>query len=120
MPRIDSGSLYGTLNLLILTILNEQSLHGLGIARRIESRTGEALQIEEGALYPALHRLEAEGLLASKWGISEKGRRAKLYSLTKRGRAERERETDRWLRHTNAVEQVLDGDWPPTASLGTT
>ncbi len=72
-----------------------------------ERTTGEALQIEEGALYPALHRLEAEGLLASKWGISEKGRRAKLYGLTKRGHAELEREMDRWRRHTNAVERVL-------------
>jgi transcriptional regulator len=114
VSRIDSGSLYGTLNLLILTILSEQSLHGLGIARRIESRTGEALQIEEGALYPALHRLEAEGLLASKWGISEKGRRAKLYALTDRGRTELGREMDRWRRHTDAVQRVLIKASPAT------
>ena len=102
-PRVSSSgrASYGA------SILSEQSLHGLGIARRIESTTGEALQIEEGALYPALHRLDAEGLLAAKWGISEKGRRAKLYSLTKLGRAELGRETNRWRRHSNAVEQVL-------------
>lgn len=108
MPKIDAGSLYGTLNLLILQSLAEEgALHGLGIARRIFDVSDEALRIEEGALYPALHRLERDGLLRSRWGVSEKNRRAKLYELTAAGRSYLDQEIEKWQRHTEAVSRVL-------------
>lgn len=106
-PRIDSTSLYGTLNLLVLRALVEGPLHGLAIMRAIIAGSGEALQVEEGALYPALHRLERDGLLAAEWGRSENNRRARFYRLTRKGRRELERETGRWVRHTEAVARLL-------------
>ena len=83
MSRIDADTLYGTLSLLILRTLLGESLHGLEIQGRIHDLAREALQVEEGALYPALHRLERDGLLESDWGISTKGRRAKFYRLNR-------------------------------------
>ena len=110
MGKVDAGTLYGTLNLLILQSLAEDGpLHGLGIANRIHAVTEDVLRIEEGALYPALHRLQRGGLLESQWGISDKGRRAKLYELTVAGRAHLERELDSWVQHTAAVSRVLTG-----------
>lgn len=105
--RIDSTSLYGTLNLLVLQALAEGPLHGLAIARRILSESDEVLQVEEGALYPALHRLERDGLLEASWGTSENNRRARFYRLTDRGRARLEREVERWAAHTGAVARML-------------
>ena len=108
MPKIEAGSLYGTLNLLILQCLAEEDpLHGLGIARRIHDVTREVLRIEEGALYPALHRLERDGLLRSQWGISDQNRRAKLYELTPNGQTYLDEEVEKWARHTEAVSRVL-------------
>lgn len=106
--RIDSTSLYGTLNLLILKAVEEEPHHGLGIARRIRSSTEDSLSIEEGALYPALHRLERDGLLEASWGTSENNRRAKFYALTAAGSRRLARERDDWLRHTLAVSRLLD------------
>jgi PadR family transcriptional regulator PadR len=83
-------------------------LHGLAIARRIRAESGDVLQVEEGALYPALHRLERDGCLTSAWGVSETNRRAKYYTLTPAGRALLEREQENWLRHTRAVSRVLN------------
>jgi transcriptional regulator len=99
--------LYGTLNLLILRTLSEGSRHGLEILRAIETAAGEDLRIEEGALYPALHRLERDGLIESKWGLSEQRRRAKYYRLSATGREHLEREASSWLRHADAVARVL-------------
>lgn len=114
MPtRIDAGSLYGTLNLLVLRALADGPLHGLGVARRIQGGTGDRLQVDEGALYPALHRLEREGLLEASWGTSENNRRARFYTLTASGRRELERETLRWRSHVQAV-RTLIGDDPVT------
>ncbi len=107
MGRIDADTLYGTLGLLVLQTLREDRLHGLAIQARIREATGDTLRIEEGALYPALHRLERDGLLAAEWGVSDKGRRAKFYSLTPRGRRRLTDETESWLGHVRAVLKVL-------------
>ena len=104
---IDSTSLYGTLNLLILKALAGGALHGLAIARSIQEETEEVLKVEEGALYPALHRLEREGLLESQWGASEHNRRARFYRLTPAGRRRLERETSDWVQHMRAVSRLL-------------
>jgi PadR family transcriptional regulator PadR len=111
MPRIDSTSLYGTLNLLILKTLADGPVHGLGVARAIRGATAGVLEVEEGALYPALHRLERDGLVEGDWGVSEKGRRAKFYRLKAKGRRRLERETARWVEHTRAVSAVLEVGW---------
>jgi PadR family transcriptional regulator PadR len=110
MGRIDSDTLYGTLSLLILQTLEGEALHGLDIQRRIHDMAEEALQVEEGALYPALHRLERDGLLSSDWGISTKNRRAKFYALTPVGAKYLKRARDNWLVHVRAVLRVLDVD----------
>ena len=107
-PAIDSTSLYGTLNLLILQAVAHEPLHGLAIARRIRDSTDASLRIEEGALYPALHRLERDGLVAASWGTSENNRRAKYYELTAPGRTRLLKERDRWLKHTLAVSKLLE------------
>ena len=107
MARIGADTLYGTLNLLIMQALCEGSLHGLAISRRICQEAGEALNIDEGALYPALHRLERDGLVEGKWGISEARRRAKFYRLTEKGRRRLKGDAKRWVRHANAVAAVL-------------
>jgi transcriptional regulator len=107
-PKIDSTSLYGTLNLLILQALATEPLHGLAIARRIRESTDESLRIEEGALYPALHRLEADGLLEPSWGTSENNRRAKYYALTPEGKRRLDRERELWVDHTLAVARLLE------------
>lgn len=108
MGSIDSDTLYGTLNLLVLRALSGGPLHGLAISRRIENASGHVLSIGEGALYPALHRMEGDGLVEGSWGISDKKRRAKFYELTPRGRRRLEREVERWKAHTEAVGAVLD------------
>jgi PadR family transcriptional regulator, regulatory protein PadR len=115
--RIDAGSLYGTLNLLVLQALADGPQHGLGVARRILAGSGEQLQVEEGALYPALHRLERDGLLQARWGTSENNRRARFYELTPRGRGELAREAARWRRHAAAVRGLLDGGAGPSRDL---
>ncbi len=108
MGKVESDTLYGTLNLLILKTLAEGPLHGLAISRQIHASTSDKLKIEEGALYPALHRLERDGLVSGSWGNSETRRRAKLYKLTKEGRSHLQREMKRWLGHASAVAAVLD------------
>src|SRR4029079_9718956 len=86
----------GTLDLLILKAVSLGELHGYGVLLRIEQLTGGALTIEQGTLYPALYRLEHQGLLGTKWGTSDNNRRAKFYSLTASGRKRLKAETDRW------------------------
>jgi PadR family transcriptional regulator PadR len=109
MGRIEASNLYGTVDLLILRTLQLGGpMHGLGIAQRIGRHSRDHLNLEEGALYPALHRLQERGLLASEWRISEKNRRAKFYVLTDRGARALEQELGGWLRHTEAVLRVLE------------
>ena len=105
-----SGSnLYtGTLDLLILRSLSWGPLHGYGIGRWIREASDDELQVEEGVLYPALHRLEGRGWLAADWGRTETNRKAKFYRLTRAGEAALEWERSRWNRHTAAVASVLD------------
>lgn len=109
MTRISPDTLYGTLNLLILRSLQDGWYHGLELRRRIRAASADALRVEEGAMYPALHRLEKDGLLRSEWRISEKKRRAKYYTLTTRGRHRLERELRRWEAHVAAVGMVMGG-----------
>ena len=100
--------LRGTLDLLILKAVSWGPTHGYGVARWIEQATNDVLRIEEGSLYPALHRLETRGWIESDWGTSENNRRAKYYALSKSGRQQLQLETDAWTKLTAAVAQVLD------------
>lgn len=111
MPNPPIEVLRGTLDLLILKAASWRPAHGYAIARWIEQATDDVLRIEEGSLYPALHRLEARGWIEAEWGASENNRRAKYYSLTAKGRAQLRVETTMWTRFANAVFAALDA--PP-------
>jgi PadR family transcriptional regulator PadR len=100
--------LQGTLDLLILKTLAIEPTHGWGIAIRIQQVSDDVLQVQQGSLYPALHRLEHQGWISSKWGESENGRRAKYYSLTRAGKLQLERETENWRRLSNAVTNLVE------------
>ena len=97
----------GTLDLLILKAVSLGPLHGYGVLLRIEQITGEALAIEQGSLYPALHRLEHRDLLKTEWGISDNNRRAKFYQLTAAGRRQLKQQRDGWERFSAAVAAAL-------------
>jgi PadR family transcriptional regulator PadR len=97
----------GTLDLLILRTLALGSQHGWAISERVQQLSSDLLRIQQGSLYPALHRLERRGLVKARWGTSENNRRAKYYELSKSGRQQLEVETDAWERLTAAVAQVL-------------
>jgi PadR family transcriptional regulator PadR len=97
----------GTLDLLILKTVALGPLHGWAISERIHQISNEALQVQQGSLYPALHRLERRGWIKSRWGASENNRRAKYYELTRAGRKQLETEEDSWRKLTAAVGQVL-------------
>ena len=99
--------LQGTLDLLILKALSSGAMHGYAVAEWIHDSSNDVLAVEEGALYPALHRLELRGLLAAEWGASENNRRAKYYSLTAAGRKELNAESEYWSRMSAAVTRVL-------------
>src|SRR5436189_4314724 len=104
----DSAELLpGTLDLLILKAVSLGPLHGYGILLRIEQISGGALDIEQGALYPALHRLEHQGLLDTEWGISDDNRRAKFYTLTAAGKKRLRSETEGWSRLVSAMTAAL-------------
>jgi transcriptional regulator len=105
MTRLDL--LQGTLDLLILRTLASGARHGYQIAREIKGSSGEMLQVEEGALYPALHRIEGKGWVEASWGLSENKRRAKFYELTPEGRAAFESEARNWTDYVEAVGRVL-------------
>ncbi len=94
--------------MLILKAVERDELHGYAIASHIQTRSGSALKVEEGALYPALHRLEVRGLLDSKWGVSESNRRAKYYRLTAAGRRQLGKETERWKFLSAAIARVME------------
>jgi len=98
----------GTLDVLILKALTWGPMHGYVVGKWIRDTTRDALQVQEGALYPALHRLERKGLLEEEWGISETGREAKYYKLTSAGRKHLQAEVTRWTRYTLAVSAALN------------
>jgi len=97
----------GTLDMLILKALAEEPRHGYGVMRWLKAVSDDDFQVEEGALYPALHRLEARGWVDSDWGLSENRRKARFYRATPQGRQHLGAETDRWLRYVAAVGKVL-------------
>jgi PadR family transcriptional regulator PadR len=99
--------LQGTLDLLILRTLSLQPMHGWGIAQRIQQLSRDVLQVNQGSLYPAVHRLEQKGLIASDWGVTENNRRAKYYRLTATGERQLATEMESWARFTGAVQHVL-------------
>lgn len=99
--------LQGTLDLLILRTLSLKPMHGWGIAKRIEQLSEEVLQVNQGSLYPAVHRLEQKGLVASEWGVTENNRRAKYYRLTRKGERQLKAEMANWERFSGAVRLVL-------------
>jgi PadR family transcriptional regulator PadR len=102
-----SELIQGTLDLLILKTLSLEPQHGWAIAKRIQQVSNEALQVTQGALYPALHRLEQQGWTRSEWRVTEGGRDAKFYKLTKAGRAQLRKELDQWERLSSAVGLVI-------------
>jgi PadR family transcriptional regulator PadR len=99
--------LQGTLDLIILKALAPGSMHGYGVAEWIHQASDDILRVEEGALYPALHRLELRGLLSAEWGLSDNNRRAKFYALTPAGRKHLANETEFWRRMSGAVARIL-------------
>jgi len=98
----------GTLDLLILKTLALEPQHGWAISERIQQVSSEVLQVQQGSLYPALHRLERRGWIKARWGISENNRRAKYYELTRAGQKQLQNEAAAWRKLSAAVEQVLD------------
>ena len=98
----------GTLDLLILKALALEPQHGWAISERLQQISSDALQVQQGSLYPALHRLERRGRIRAKWGVSANGRRAKFYELTAAGRKELQQDTDAWKKLSVAVTQVLE------------
>jgi PadR family transcriptional regulator, regulatory protein PadR len=107
MDAQKSDLLQGTLDVLILKIVALGPLHGYGIAQRIRQISKAVLQVQQGSLYPALHRLEKRGWLRAEWGEAETGREAKFYSLTKAGRKQLHTETSNWDRLSEAVTMIL-------------
>jgi transcriptional regulator len=107
VPSSTADVLQGTLDLLVLKALSVQPMHGWGVAQRIQQTSREMLQVNQGSLYPALHRLEHRGWIASSWGASDNNRRAKFYRLTPAGRKQLHSEMATWRRFSAAVELVL-------------
>jgi transcriptional regulator len=100
--------LQGTLDMLVLKALARTPKHGYAVAEWIQTISEGVLRVEEGALYPALHRLEVRGLVASEWGLSENNRRAKYYRLTAAGRRRLEKSSERWSRMSGAIQRILE------------
>jgi PadR family transcriptional regulator len=100
--------LQGTLDMLLLKALQLEPLHGYAIARRVQQLSEDALRVEEGSLYPALHRIEERGFVDSDWGTSENNRRAKYYRLTRAGRRRLEAEAGEWKRLSLAITRVME------------
>ena len=106
MPK-PSDLLQGTLDLLILKTLSREPMHGWAIAKRIQQLSDEVLSVQQGSLYPALHRLEQQGWVSAEWKDSELGRSAKVYSLTREGKRQLTRELESWTRLSSAVGLLL-------------
>lgn len=107
MAKKNVDLLQGTLDMLILQTLTLGAMHGYAIVRRIQQVTDEVLRVEEGSLYPALHRMERRGWITASWGLSEKNRRAKYYRLTQAGRAQLDAERSTWKQLSEAIAKVL-------------
>ncbi len=107
MPKEKPDLVYGTLDMLILKALQHDPRHGLAIADRIQQMSKDVLRVEQGSLYPALYRLEAQGLIKADWGVSDNNRRARFYRLTAAGRKQLALEKAHWSRITKAIELVL-------------
>jgi transcriptional regulator len=107
MTTQSKDRLHGTLDALVLKTLSESPRHGYAIAKSIETATGDAIQIEEGSLYPALYRMEKKGWIEAQWGTSAGGRKAKIYRLTAAGRKQLRLETAEWSLFASAVSRVL-------------
>jgi PadR family transcriptional regulator PadR len=105
-PKTNSDQLHGTLDMLVLKVLNGGPMHGYGIAVRLQRLSRDVLQ-EEGSLYPALYRMEQRGWLSSAWAPTDTGRRARFYRLTRIGRGQLRAETESWSRLSSAVQAVL-------------
>ncbi len=99
--------LKGTLDMLVLKILEEEPQHGYGITRRLQALTENALQVDEGSLYPALYRMQKRGLIEAEWFLTDNSRRAKIYSLTRAGRDQLVKEAAYWERFSGAVSKVM-------------
>ncbi|MGH7469269.1 MAG: PadR family transcriptional regulator [Longimicrobiales bacterium] len=99
--------LKGTLDLLVLKTLSWGAQHGYGIATFLEQQSGGTLEVEDSALYQALHRLESRGLIEAEWGVTANNRKARYYRLTRAGRARLRKETETWLRYTQSVSAIL-------------
>ncbi len=110
MTGTDLELVRGTFDLILLKTLSWGPMHGLGVYRWIEHNTRGQLQVEEGALYPALHRLEKRGWLRAEWGTTENNRRAKYYQLTAAGRRQLTAEVSRWTRYTAAMGMILSAE----------
>jgi len=106
--QIQSDLLQGTLDLLILKTLALGPQHGWGISQRIQQVSQDVLQVNQGSLYPAIHRLEEQGWISSEWGMSDSNRQAKSYKLTKRGQRQLDVESANWARISTAVGRILD------------
>ena len=106
-PHTQADALRGTIDMLVLKTLTLGPMHGWGIGERIQEVTSGVLDVNQGSLYPALQRLEHRGVIRSRWGVSENGRRARYYSLTAAGRRALGAETESWRRFSAAVETVL-------------
>jgi len=108
MGMVKSDLLQGTLDMLILKTVALEPMHGWGISQRIQQISRDVLQITQGSLYPALHRLEQQGLISAEWGVSEKNRRAKYYQLTRAGRKQLADESENWDRLAAAVGRIME------------
>jgi transcriptional regulator len=109
MAKSKADLLQGTLDLLILKTLELEPMHGWGITRRIQQVSKDVLQVNQGSLYPALHRLEEQGWITATWKTSENNRQAKYYALTARGRRQLTDETENWIRLSAAVAAIVQG-----------
>jgi transcriptional regulator len=107
MSRSKNDVLQGTLTLLVLQALSRGALHGYGITLFVEQASGELLRVEEGSLYPALHRMEEDGLVIAEWGMTEFNRRARFYSITAAGKKRLNEELESWKRLTAGVGKVI-------------
>ena len=110
MVKAKKDILQGTLVLMVLRTLAQEPMHGYGITLHIQTVSENLLRVEEGSLYPALHRMEQEGWISSKWGASEKNRKARFYSITAAGRKQLAKETEDWRRMSSTIELFLGFD----------
>lgn len=108
MTKSNVDLLQGTLDMLILKTLQTGAMHGWGISQRIQQMSSDVLQVNQGSLYPALTRLEEQGLIDAEWGVSENNRRARFYKLTRQGRKQLEVETSQWESFAAAIRRVVE------------